>query len=90
MRTKMMIMAAALALCLASTTWAAGKTYQVTGPIIELTDTKIVVDKNGEMHEIARTADTVVTGELKVGAKVTVKYTMTATSIEVKGAPAAK
>ena len=54
MRTKMMIMAAALALCLASTTWAAGKTYQVTGPIIELTDTKIVVDKNGEMHEIAR------------------------------------
>jgi len=61
--------------------------FQVTGPITELTDTKIVVTKGAakERFEIARTADTKVTGELKVGAKVTISYTMTAVSIEAKG-----
>jgi len=37
---------------------------------------------------IARTADTKVTGDLKVGEKVTVEYSMTATTIEVKAAKA--
>jgi hypothetical protein len=32
---------AGLALCLASSVWA----YQVTGPVLELTDSKIVVQK---------------------------------------------
>src|SRR5882757_6957883 len=60
--------------------------FQVTGPITELTDTKIVVTKGAakERFEIARTPDTKVTGELKVGAKVTISYTMTAVSIEAK------
>ena len=60
------------------------KTYQVTGPVLELTDTKIVIQKDTEKWELVRTADLKVTGELKVGAKVTVKYTMTATSVDVK------
>lgn len=60
-------------------------TYQVTGPIIELTATKIVVQKNDEKWEIARDASTKVDGNLKVGAKVTVEYRMTAAKIEVKG-----
>jgi hypothetical protein len=62
--------------------------YQVTGPILEVTDTKLVVEGRGkERHEFARTADTKVDGgELKVGTKVTVKYTMTAASVEVKAA----
>ena len=64
---------------------AADKTYQVTGPILEVTDTTIVVQKGKEKWEIARTKDTKVTGELKVGAKVTIAYTMTAASIEAKG-----
>ena len=59
-------------------------TYQVTGPITELTDTKIVVMKGKEKFEVARNADTKVTGELKVGAKVTIKYAMTAQTIEAK------
>jgi len=59
-------------------------TYQVTGPILELTDSKIVVQKGKEKWELARTADTKVTGELKVGAKVTIQYSMTAVSAEVK------
>ena len=68
-------------------------TYQVTGPIVELTDTKIIVMKGDDKWELARTADTKVTGELKVGAKVTIQYAMTAQTIEVrddKAKPSAK
>ena len=82
--------AMSLALSGSASAAAAAKSYQVTGPILELTDAKIVVDKDGEKWEIARTADTKVLGELKVGAKVTIKYFMTATSIEVKEAKAAE
>lgn len=67
-------------LAVASSAWA----YQVTGPVVEVTDTKIVVQKGKEKWEIARTPDTKVSGELKVGAKVTVEYTMAAKSVEVK------
>jgi hypothetical protein len=63
---------------------AATKTYQVTGPILELRDDVIVVQKGKEKWEIARSADTKVKGELKVGAKVTIEYRMSATSVEVK------
>ena len=66
-------------------TLAADKTYQVTGPILEITDTTITVQKGKEKWEIARTKDTKVTGELKVGAKVTIMYTMTAVAVEAKG-----
>ncbi len=62
----------------------AGKTYQVTGPVLEVTDSKLVVQKGKEKWEIARDAQTKVTGDVKVGAKVTVEYTMSASSIEVK------
>ncbi|MBK8598173.1 MAG: hypothetical protein IPP07_21560 [Holophagales bacterium] len=76
----------------AAPAFAGDKTYQVTGPVVSVTDTVIVVDKAGEKFEIARTKDTKVTGELKAGTKVTVKYTMTATTIEAKEekAPAKK
>ena len=62
----------------------AGKSYQITGPIVELTDTKFVVQKGDEKWEINRTPETKVDGALKVGAKVTIHYTMTARSVEVK------
>ncbi len=42
-------------------------TYQVTGPILELTDKKIVVQKGDEKWELARDASTKVQGNLKVG-----------------------
>jgi hypothetical protein len=58
--------------------------YQVTGPVTEVTDTKIVVMKGTEKFEVARNADTKVTGDLKVGAKVTIKYVMTAATVDVK------
>jgi hypothetical protein len=60
------------------------KSYQVTGPILELSDTKITVQKGTEKWEVARTKNTKVTGDLKVGAKVTIYYTMVAEEVEVK------
>ncbi len=62
----------------------AAMAYQVTGPVLEVTDTKIVVEKDKEKWEIARDKDTKVTGDVKKGGKVTVQYRMTATSIESK------
>jgi len=64
------------------------KTYQVTGPILEMSDSTIVIEKEkgrNERWEIARDASTKASGEMKVGDKVTITYTMTATEIEVKG-----
>ena len=72
------------AMLLAAPAGAADKTYQVTGPVLALTDTSITVKKGNDNWELARTKDTKVVGDLKVGAKVTIQYTMTATSIETK------
>jgi hypothetical protein len=60
------------------------KTYQVTGPVLEVTDNMIAVKKGADRWEIARDKDTKVTGDLKVGAKVTIEYRMTATKVEAK------
>jgi len=60
------------------------KTYQVTGPVLEVKDDVIVVQKGKEKWEIARDKSTKVTGDLKVGAKVTIQYQMKATEIEAK------
>jgi len=62
------------------------KTYQVTGPVLEVTADTITVQKGSDKWEIARTADTKVTGDLKKGEKVTIEYRMTATTVEVKAA----
>jgi hypothetical protein len=61
--------------------------YQVTGPVLEVRDDAIVVQKGNEKWEIARDKATNVAGDLKVGSKVTVFYTMHAAKIEVKEAP---
>jgi len=82
---------AAASLALSSAAFAAGaKTYQVTGPVLEVTDTMIAVQKGKDRWEINRNANTKVTGDLKVGEKVTVTYTMTATEAEVKAGKGAK
>jgi hypothetical protein len=81
----------ACVLAFASGAWAAApKTYQVTGPVVEVTNDMIVVMKGKDRWEIARDAGTKVTGDLKVGAKVTIEYRMTATAVDVKPEKAAK
>jgi hypothetical protein len=68
-----------------SLVFAAGpKTYQVTGPVLEMKDDSITVQKGKEKWEIAKDAATKVTGDLKVGSKVTIEYTMKAATIEAK------
>jgi ribosomal 50S subunit-recycling heat shock protein len=82
---------AAACLALGSTAFAAGaKTYQVTGPVLEVNDSMVAVQKGKDRWEINRDSNTKVTGDLKVGEKVTITYTMSATEVEVKAAKAAK
>jgi hypothetical protein len=82
---------AVVSLALSSAAFAAGaKTYQVTGPVLEVTDTMVAVQKGKDRWEINRDANTKVTGDLKVGDKVTVTYTMSATDVEVKPGKGAK
>jgi len=64
------------------------KTYQVTGPVLDIKGDVITVQKGTEKWEIALDKTTKTTGDLKVGSKVTIQYQMKATSIEVKPATA--
>jgi hypothetical protein len=85
-------LALALALAaLASPALAAEKTYQVTGPVLDVSSDSITVQKGNEKWELARSTDTQVSGgDPKKGDKVTIMYKMTATKIEVKPEKAAK
>jgi hypothetical protein len=66
------------------------KTYQVTGPVLEVSNDMIAVQKGKDRWEIARDPSTKVTGTPKVGDKVTIEYRMTATAVEVKPSAASK
>ena len=82
---------AAASVALNATGFAANpSSYQVTGPIVEVNDSMIVVMKGKEKFEVARDSSTKVTGDLKVGDKVTIHYTMTAKEIEAKADKAKK
>lgn len=86
MKTPLSILASlALGTFAASTSFAgSAKTYQVTGPVLEVNDSMIAVQKGKDRWEIARDANTKITGDLKVGAKVTIEYSMTAANVDVK------
>jgi len=58
--------------------------YQWTGTVVESDGDHLVVQKGEEKWEFAIDKDTKMAGTLKSGAKVTVKYLMKATSVEVK------
>jgi hypothetical protein len=82
---KRIIIAFAIVFLFVSVAMAAGpKTYQVTGPVLEKKDGVIVVQKGKDKWEIATTKDTKIKGDPKVGSKVTIEYTMTAASVDVK------
>jgi hypothetical protein len=79
------VVAAVVVMLVAAAAFAGSvKTYQVTGPVLEIRDTMIVVQKGKDKWEIAKDANTKIKGDLKVGAKVTIQYEMKATDIEVK------
>jgi len=64
------------------------KSYQVTGPVLEVNPTYIVVQKGEEKWQIA--CDKATLGAVKVGDKVTVQYQMIAKTVEAKPAKADK
>ncbi len=77
-------MFAAAALALTSVASAAPKTDQATGPVLEVTEAMIAVQKGNERWEIAREASTKANGAPQGDDKVTIKYSITAPQIEVK------
>lgn len=83
MTKRISVLAVSLAL-VASVSFGAVKTYQVTGPVLSVDANMIVVQKGNDRWEIAREPGTKVTGDLKVGSKVTIEYRMTATTVTVK------
>jgi hypothetical protein len=89
--TSALSLLAAASLALTSAAFAAGaKTYEATGPVLEVNDSMIAVQKGKDRWEINRDSSTKVTGDVKVGEKVHVTYTMTATEVEVKAGKAEK
>lgn len=60
------------------------KTYQVTGPVLEVKPDMVTVQKGKEKWEISLEKDTKITGDLKVGSKVTIQYRMKAATVDVK------
>jgi hypothetical protein len=81
---------AAASLAFSSVAFAGAKTYEVSGPVLEVNDSMIVVQKGKDRWEINRDANTKVTGDVKVGDKVHITYTMSATNVEVKAGKGAK
>lgn len=77
-----------LMLSLAPAGMTAPSDYQVTGPIVSMTDTTIVVQKGKENWELSKDAAVKPAdgSELKVGDKVTIHYMMTAKTVEKKEA----
>jgi hypothetical protein len=82
--TTALSLAAAAVIALSSAAFAGAKDYQVTGPVVDVNDKMITVMKGKEKWEIDRDSNTKINGDVKVGDKVTVMYTMTAKSIEAK------
>ena len=90
MKTNTFSLIAAASLALSGVAFAGAKTYQVTGPVLEVNDSMITVQKGKDRWEVDRDSNTKVNGDVKVGDKVTINYTMTAKDVEVKAGKAEK
>jgi co-chaperonin GroES (HSP10) len=89
--TKLLSLMAAISLSLGGLASAdSAKSYQVTGPVLEMNDNMIAVQKGKDRWEIVRDSSSKVPADVKVGDKVTITYTMTAQEVEVKTGKAAK
>jgi uncharacterized protein YxeA len=88
MKKLILVLSVALSLAASNLLAAEAKSYQVTGPVLEVTDSYVVVQKGDEKWQIACDAKT--RAAVKVGDKVTIQYQMTAKSIEVKSAKSDK
>jgi len=66
------------------------KTYQVTGPVLEVTPSLIAIQKGKDRWEIVRDPNLKMPADVKVGSKVTITYKMVAQDVEVKEAKGKK
>ena len=89
MLKKTLLILAVTTMLAATPAVAATKSYQVTGPVLELTADSLVVQKGKEKWEIAR-GNVALPADVKVGSKITVQYTMTAVAVEEKAVDAKK
>ena len=80
------VAAIVLTLVFAGSVLADDHNYQVTGPVLAVSPTSITVKKGKDPWTVSRDAGTQVTGDLVVGAKVTIKYHMVADSVVAKPA----
>ncbi len=91
MRKKSLAILAVTAVAAGILGYAAGtKSYQVTGPVTEVSADSVTVQKGKELWQIAVPKGTKGAEGLKKGDKVTVYYSMTATEIENKDAKKAE
>jgi len=88
MKKIILILGVALSLAATNLLAADAKTYQVTGPVLEVNDSYIVVQKGEDKWQLA--CDKATAGKVKVGDKVTVQYQMVAKTVEAKPAKAEK
>ncbi len=79
-----LLVAVALTFVMNGTARADDHNYQVTGPVLAVTPTSITVKKGKDPWTVSRDASTQVTGDLKVGSKVTIKYHMVADTVTAK------
>ncbi len=82
MKKSAILLACVLGLAVTSLRAADAKTYQVTGPVLEVTPTYIVIQKGDEKWQVACDAATL--GGAKVGDKVTIQYMVVAKKVEAK------
>ena len=83
-KSTLLALCAGIQLLVLPNVFAAAKTYQVTGPIVEVTDKMIVVQKGEERWEIVRDESIKLKSEPKVGQKVTIHYRMIAVTVDPK------
>ena len=87
MKKIILILGVALGLATTNLFAADAKSYQVTGPVLEVNDSYLVVQKGEDKWQIARGKSK--SAAVKVGDKVTVQYQMVALDVEVKSDKAA-
>jgi hypothetical protein len=85
-RYTLLVALCSAALLATSAKAADAKSYQVTGPVLEVTPTTVIVQKGDDKWEIARDKNAKGDADLKVGSKVTIYYRMVATEVEIKDA----
>ena len=86
MNTTTRIGAIATAVLLAFASFAADQPnkYQVTGQVVEVTDTSVTIQKGDEKWDLARKKPLKGAANLKVGDKVTIYYHMVADEVIAK------